>query len=146
MIESIEYWHWLALGFGLLVLEMLLPTEFILLWVGVAAVVVGALSWLFPGIGWRVEFILWGVLSVAAVLAWRKYRPLSFESERPTLNRRGASYVGRVFTLSEPMRNGIGKLRVDDSQWRISGPDAPAGTQVRVVAAEGATLRVEKVN
>lgn len=144
-LENIEYWHWLVLGFGLLVLEMFLSTEFILLWVGVAAVVVGVLAWLLPGIGWEIEFVLWGVLSVLAVLAWRKYKPLAFESEKPTLNRRGQSYVGRVFTLTEAVINGVGKLRVDDSQWRITGPDAPAGTQVRVTAADGSTLRVEKV-
>lgn len=143
---TIEFWHWLALGFGLLALEMFLPTGFILLWVGVGAVIVGAIAWLVPGMGWEAEFILWGVLSVASVLAWRKFRPLSFESERPTLNRRGHSYVGRTFTLGEPIINGVGKLRVDDSQWRVSGPDAPAGARVRVIAAEGGALMVERLD
>ena len=40
--------------------------------------------------------------------------------------------------------NGVGKLHVDDSQWRISGADAEAGTQVKVVAVDGATLKVER--
>ncbi|SFF23318.1 hypothetical protein SAMN04488120_10176 [Fontimonas thermophila] len=143
---SIQYWHWLVLGFGLLALEMFLPTGFILLWIGIAAVAVGAASWLLPGMGWEMAFVLWGVLSVVAVLAWRRLKPLSFESDKPMLNRRGQSYVGRVFTLTEPVVNGVGKLRVDDTQWRITGPDAPAGTQVRVVAADGTTLRVEKAD
>jgi inner membrane protein len=122
---TIEFWHWLALGFGLLVLEMFLPTGFILLWMGIGAVVVGGITWVVPGMGWAAEFVLWGVLSVLAVLAWRRFRP---------------------FTLHEPMVNGVGKLRVDDSQWRIAGVDAPAGTQVRVVAVDGATLKVERVD
>ncbi|MEC9357395.1 MAG: NfeD family protein [Pseudomonadota bacterium] len=142
---TFEFWHWLALGFALLVLEMLLPTEFILLWVGAAAIVVGGVSWLAPALDWTLAFVLWGVLSVAAVLAWRKLKPLSFVSERPTLNRRGESYVGRVFTLDEPIVNGVGKLRVDDSHWRVSGPECAAGDTVRVVAADGATLRIEKL-
>ncbi|HCZ49396.1 MAG TPA: hypothetical protein DCZ11_10355 [Gammaproteobacteria bacterium] len=136
----------MALGFGLLVLEMFLPTGFIFLWVGAAAVVVGALAWIVPGLGWEAEFILWGALSVAAVLVWRKLKPMSFECEQPSLNRRGHSYVGRTFTLNEPMVNGVGKLRVDDSQWRIIGLDAPAGTRVRVVETDGATLKVEKLD
>ena len=99
-MEALEYWHWLALGFGLLVLEMLLPTGFILLWVGIAAVIVGLLSWMIPSMGWQPEFVLWGVLSVVTVLAWRRFRPLPAQTgEQPTLNRRGASYVGREFTL-----------------------------------------------
>ncbi|HEY1153047.1 MAG TPA: NfeD family protein, partial [Pseudolabrys sp.] len=68
------------------------------------------------------------------------------QSDAPTLNRRGASYVGRQFTLAEPIVNGVGRLRVDDSQWRISGIDAPAGVTVRVVRADGATLHVERVD
>lgn len=143
---NIEYWHWLALGFGLLVLEMILPTEFILLWVGAAAIVTGGLAWLLPAFGWPFEFVLWGLLSVAAVLAWRKFKPLSFVSERPTLNRRGESYVGRVFTLDEPIVNGVGKLRVDDSQWRISGPDTEAGARVKVVSVDGVLLHVEQTD
>ncbi|MES0875206.1 NfeD family protein [Sinimarinibacterium thermocellulolyticum] len=143
---TIEFWHWLALGFGLLALEMFLPTGFILLWLGVGAITVGGIAWIVPGMGWAVEFVLWGALSVIAVLAWRKFKPLSFESERPTLNRRGHAYVGRTFTLGEPMVNGVGKLRIDDSQWRIVGSDAPAGTRVRVVEVEGTTLKVEKLD
>lgn len=137
------YWYWLLLGFGLLILEMLLPTGFILLWVGVAAVAVGVLAWLIAPMGGEVEFVLWGVLSVVAVLAWRKFKPVATDNDQPMLNRRGQSFVGRSFTLAEPIINGVGKLRVDDSQWRISGPDAPAGTQVRVVEIDGTTLKVE---
>lgn len=137
------YWYWLLLGFGLLILEMLLPTGFILLWVGVAAVVVGAMAWLIPPMGGEVEFVLWGLLSVIAVLAWRKFKPVATDNDRPMLNQRGQSFVGRRFTLAEPIVNGVGKLRVDDSQWRISGADAPAGTQVRVVEIDGTTLKVE---
>jgi inner membrane protein len=145
-MAAIEFWHWLALGFGLLVLEMFLPTGFILLWLGVGAVVVGGITWVVPGMGWALEFVLWGVLSVLAILAWRHFKPMSFESEQPSLNRRGHSYVGRTFTLNEPMVNGVGKLRVDDSQWRVAGVDAPAGTQVRVIAVDGATLKVERLD
>ena len=63
--------------------------------------------------------------------------------DQPTLNRRADSYVGRQFTLTQPVIDGVGSLHVDDSQWRISGPDLPAGSRVRVVAADGVTLRVE---
>lgn len=143
---QIAYWYWFILGFALLVLEMILPTEFVLLWVGVAAVAVGGLAWLAPTLAWPVEVALWGVLSVAFILVWRHFKPLSFVSDQPTLNRRGESYIGRRFTLEVPIVDGVGMLRVDDSRWRVTGPDQlPAGTQVRVVAADGATLRVEAV-
>ena len=60
------------------------------------------------------------------------------------LNRRGHALVGRVFTLETPIVEGSGRIRVDDSSWRVTGPSAPAGAQVRVVRADGATLVVEQ--
>jgi membrane protein implicated in regulation of membrane protease activity len=59
------------------------------------------------------------------------------------LNRRGEQYVGRLFTLQEAVVNGVGKLQVDDTTWRISGVDLPAGRKVRVAGVDGTTLRVE---
>jgi len=141
---DILYWHWWILGLVLLVAEMLLPTGFFLIWIGAAAILVGAVSWLVPALGWEAEMILFGALSVASFFVWRKFRPFNLASDQPSLNRRGHSYVGRTFTLETPIVNGVGKLHVDDSQWRISGADVPAGTQVRVVAADGSTLRVER--
>lgn len=143
---EIAWWFWWVLGFGLLILEMLLPTGFILLWVGAAAVAVGALAWLAPALNSEIGLVLWAALSGLALFAWRRYKPVATDNDKPMLNRRGQSYVGRVFTLAEPVSNGVGKLRVDDSQWRITGPDVPAGTRVRVVEVDGTTLNVEKAD
>lgn len=140
---EILFWHWWVLGIGLLVAEMLLPTGFFLIWIGVAAVVVGAAAWVAPGLPWEAQLVLFGVLSVASFFAWRRFRPGHGPSDQPTLNRRGHSYVGRTFTLGAPIVNGVGKLHVDDSQWRITGPDAAAGAKVKVVAADGNTLQVQ---
>lgn len=137
------YWHWWAVGLVLLVAEMLLPTGFVLLWIGAAAVLTGVLSWLLP-MSWQLELVLFSVLALSSFFLWKRFRRPPMESDRPTLNRRGQSYVDRSFTLSEPIVNGVGKLRVDDSQWRITGPDVPAGTQVRVTRADGSTLHVER--
>ena len=141
---DILYWHWWVLGLLLLVAEMLSPTGFFLLWIGAAAILVGGLAWAVPSTGWEVQVVLFGVLSVASFFAWRHFRAAPAVTDQPALNRRGHSYVGRTFTLTAPIVNGVGKLHVDDSQWRITGSDAEAGTQVRVVAADGNTLKVER--
>ena len=140
---DIVFWHWWVLGFGLFVAEMLLPTGFVLIWVGAAALIVGALAWLIPTLSWELQAVLFGVGSLVSFFLWKKFRPAIPASGQPSLNRRGESYVGRVFTLDEPIVNGVGKLRVDDSQWRIAGPDVAAGSTVRVINVEGATLGVE---
>lgn len=62
----IEPWHWLVLGFVLLIVEMFVPT-FASLWFGAAAIIVAALTWLLP-IGFSLQIVIWLVLS--AVFWW----------------------------------------------------------------------------
>lgn len=141
---QLVYWHWWVAGLVLLTLEALAPGA-IFLWIGVSALAVGGMVFVAPGTDWKLQCTVFAVLSIVTVVAWRKLRPQP-ASDRPALNRRGESYVGRQFTLEQPIVNGTGKLRVDDSQWRIAGPDLPAGARVRVTSADGATLHVEALS
>lgn len=140
---TIQFWHWWIVGLMLLALEAFMPGAFFL-WIGVSAMVVGTLLWLLPSLAGFWQIIMFAVLSIGSVLAWRRLRPHRPEAAAETrLNERGRLYEGRSFTLDSAIINGIGNLRVDDSQWRIAGPDLPAGARVRVLSVEGATLRVE---
>ena len=90
------------------------------------------------------QLVLFGVLSIVAIIAWRKYREVHPpESDQPLLNQRGQQYVGRLFTLDHPIVNGVGKVEVDDSTWRVKGPNLPAGTHVRVTGVDGVVFIVE---
>ncbi len=136
------FWQWWILGLVLVIVEVFAPGAF-LIWIGIAAGVVGLMVLLLPGFPWQFQVLTFGVLSVAIVLLWRRYlQAHPVHSEAPTLNRRGEQYVGRVFTLDEPIINGIGKLRVDDSIWRITGADCPAQSKVVVTGVDGVVLRV----
>lgn len=136
------FWQWWILGLVLVIVEVFAPGAF-LIWIGIAAGVVGLLVLLLPGFPWQFQVLTFGVLSVAIVLLWRRYlQAHPVHSEAPTLNRRGEQYVGRVFTLDEPIINGIGKLRVDDSIWRITGVDCPAQSKVVITGVDGVVLRV----
>jgi inner membrane protein len=143
LIENLGPWSWVILGLVLMGLELVAPGAF-LLWFGLAAVLTGLIDWAF-GLSWQMAALVFAVLSVGAVLIGRavtRDRDAA-DGGRPALNRRGQSLVGHVFTLDSPIVGGSGRIRVDDSSWRIVGPDAPAGAAVRVVRVEGATLVVE---
>lgn len=141
-MNELVYWHWLLLGLTLLVLETLIPANLVFLWMGISALAVGGIAWVADS-SWQLELVLFGVLSILSFFLHFRLRKKPDPSTEPTLNRRGHSYLGRTFTLGEPIINGIGKLRVDDSQWRIAGPDLPVGSTVKVVSVNGATLNVE---
>lgn len=141
-MDEMVFWHWWVLGFGLLIAEILLPGAFCL-WLGLAALATGAAAWLIPDLHWQTELVIFGVLSVVAVALWFRFRPMSKDAPDNGLNQRGRNYLGQVFVLVEPISEGVGKARVEDTVWRVVGPELPAGAKVRVTGVEGATLRVE---
>lgn len=145
-LDSILFWHWWILAGMLLILELTSPV-FFFLWLGFSAAAVGFLLLVFPAIPVEAQLVLFGILSVVAVLAWRKYREVHPPvSDQPLLNQRGQQYAGRIFTLDQPIINGDGKVEVDDSTWRVKGPDLPAGTTVRVVGVDGVIFVVESAD
>jgi membrane protein implicated in regulation of membrane protease activity len=142
-LQAVDFWHWWVLAVVLLILEVFSPGAFFL-WMAIAAGIVGLLVLLSPGMFWEYQVLVFAVMSVASIVFWRMYfKQQPLESDHPSLNRRAEQYVGRVFTLQEPVVNGNGKIRVDDSTWKILGNDCPAGTRVRVTGSEGVILRVE---
>jgi membrane protein implicated in regulation of membrane protease activity len=140
------FWHWWILAGLLLIVELTAPS-FFFLWLGIAAVAVGLILLVFPAIPLETQLVLFGIASVVAVLAWRKYRETRpITTDQPNLNRRGNQYIGRIFSLSEPIINGVGKVTVDDSTWKVKGPDLPAGTHIKVLGVEGVVFEVESAD
>ncbi|HEX2510826.1 MAG TPA: NfeD family protein [Microvirga sp.] len=140
-IIGLDAWAWIILGVVLIGLELAAPGVF-LLWLGLAAVATGLVDGM-AGLSWQASTLLFAALSVVAVLVGRALSRPDVSRETSSLNRRGAALVGRIFVLEAPITAGEGRIRVDDSSWRVTGPDQPAGASVRVVRVEGATLMVE---
>ena len=141
-------WAWLLLGLVLLGLELVIPGVF-LMWLGLAALVVGGLSVLpFADVAWwpwQAQALAFTALSVLfAMVGHRLLRSQMHVtvSEAP-INERTAQLVGRTATLIDPIENGIGRIRLGDTVWRVSGPPLEAGRQVRVAGAHAETLVVE---
>lgn len=140
-IASNGAWSWIVAGLILLALELVVPGG-VLIWLGAAALVTGLTVLLVP-IYWPLQFVIFGVLALAAIWAWLRLRGQGKPSDRPFLNDRAQRFVGQVAVLNEPIEGGSGRLALDDTTWRITGPDLAAGVRVRIVEANGAVLRVE---
>lgn len=139
------HWHWILVGVVFITVEAFVPGAFFL-GMGVSALIVGGALWMVPGMDWKLQLFAFAVLSVVSIVLGRKLlRHKPIESDQPLLNQRGAQYVGRIFDLSEPIENGSGKITVDDSTWKVRGPDCPVGSRVKVNGVEGVVLRVELV-
>lgn len=140
-----NHWHWWVIALILVGVELTAPGVF-LVWFGLGAAVTGAALYFAPELGWKTQVVTFScasAVSIGAVLAYRKHRPV--ETDEPHLNRRGERYIGRTAVVAEDIKGGVGTVRIEDTQWRAEGPDVPAGTTVRIVDVKGTTVIVERI-
>ncbi|WP_223808561.1 NfeD family protein [Psychrobacter sp. YGAH215] len=150
MLWMLEPWHWLVLGFVLLIIEMFVPT-FASLWFGGAAIIVAALAWLLP-ISVSLQIIIWLVLSAIFLLAWFKFiRPLSVDRTKAGL---GGSVIigetGMIIVAPQLERAGVVRFSVPivgAAEWmcRTSGEQVAVGDRVIVTDIVGNELIVSSM-
>lgn len=145
IVTELGPWNWVAFGLVLLVLEIAIPGVF-LLWFGLAAIVIGVLTVMFANAAfwpWEAQILVFLILALVLAYYGKRMMDKGDETDEPLLNQRSAQLVGRTATLSEPIAEGRGRIKLDDTTWRIKGPDLPAGTRVKVTSVDGNDLAVE---
>jgi membrane protein implicated in regulation of membrane protease activity len=136
-------WAWIVAGLILLGLELLAPGS-VFLWFGVAAILTGVVSF-FGLVTWQIQLLIFVVLAVGlAVVGRRMFARETAPGDQPFLNDRAARLVGKTYVLEQPIVDGKGKIRIDESNWRVTGPNLPSGSKVMIAGADGAVLAVVK--
>ncbi len=131
---------WGTLAIVLAGAELLAPGVF-LIWLAIAAGLTALVELVLPMNG-AFQMLVFSVLSALTVSAgrlWYLARPAATD---PMLNDRTARLVGRTVLVSEAIVHGEGRVKVDDSSWPATGPDAPVGARMTVEDVDGATLVV----
>lgn len=139
-----DYWVWIVAGLGLIFLEILTP-GFYFLWIGLAAVVVGAINYFVPNLDFIWSGTIFAVLSMVFCYFGKVslYKKITSEASS-TLNRRGEQYMGSIVVLEEAIINGRGKAKVGDSLWSVkSSEDKKKGESVKIVGIDGTVFIVE---
>jgi len=143
-LTTLGVWNWFIAAGIFFVIELIAPGTF-MLWLGLSALAVGIVSQ-FVVWSWQYQLIAFAVFAVASIPLWRRVaRGVEKPVDQPFLNRRADAFIGREFTLEKPIVSGNGTVRIDDSIWRLAGPDCAAGSRVKVVRADSATLVVEQI-
>ena len=139
----IDSYGWWLLALGLIAAELIAPGYF-LLWIGLAAAIMGMVMLVFPGLSFLAQAILFALLAVGVCFVYWKYiRPAAeLRDDQPLLNRKGDRMIGRRVLVVDAITNGRGKVKVGDSVWMVEGSDCPVDTAVRVIAVNGTTLQV----
>jgi inner membrane protein len=146
MLAGFGPWTWLTLGAALLAIEVIISGTIVLWWLGLSAILVGLIG-LVIDLAWQLELIAFALLTLVSALAWWSLGGRAKASvDRSFLNRRTEAFIGRVFTVETAITNGRGTVRIDDTVWRVSGPDCPAGSRVKVARVDGPLLMVETID
>jgi len=142
--DLFNQYGWWTLGMLLLVAEILLPGIW-LMWFGIAALLTGVVTLLFPALGWQALAAIFALFSVVLVFGLRPLisRLLDRETDRPNLNRRLHSLIGQTAQLTRPLENGHGEVKIGDTLWRVTGPDLPEGSRVRVISVDEQSMALK---
>lgn len=144
LLQSVNYWHWLAFGLVLLACE-LLGTAGYLLWLGLSAMVVGVLMTFLP-LSWQLQWVAFGVFSLATTWLWwrRQYQSDSQSDANRQLNQKSKQLIGQTLRLDVDFPAGKGRIKVGDSTWSaLSYQDLSSGQLVKVTEVNGITLTIE---
>ena len=80
MFVTLGTWNWLIFGFILMAFELMAPGVF-LFWLGLAALLVGMLSFAINP-SWQAQLLMFAVFAAAAVPAWRYFAKSASSSLR----------------------------------------------------------------
>ena len=143
---EMQWWIWLVFGIALMLLELVLPTFFIL-WFGIGAVLVSLVSLAAPSLQLDMQGLLWVLFSSLTTALWFKV----FRRKQPDVRWTADSVIGEVGLLTSSVSQfQKGRVRfqkpiLGNEEWTcIANADIAAGERVRIVAIEGNTVRVAK--
>ena len=136
-------WCWLIAGTLFISLEILLP-EVYLLWLGLAALSVASITF-FISIDLPQQVIVFTLSSLVLIILSRRLLKREKKSDYKNsdhLNERMQSYIGREVTLTSPIINGKGRIKIDDTLWIVTGPELAAGELCIITEAHDMVFKV----
>ena len=143
---NVAYWHWIVAGLLLAGLEIFVPS-FVILWFGVAAILVGILMVMIT-MGFTAQLLIWGILSVLLLVLWHKLvSPRMHNKTLAGMSRE--AIIGQVGTVMEySSARARGNLRfpaplLGNDEWEfIYEGQLQAGDRVVVTEVSGNALIV----
>jgi len=139
----IAWWYWICLGLFLLLFEAITPGGFFLLFIGIAAIIVGILA-LSVYTAW-IQITLFAVLSAVLIVTLRnpmvkRVRKTTREADQPEL-------IGETARAVEMIGAGKdGKIELRGSIWHARNSDSsdlPENAACTITAREGIHLVVK---
>ena len=144
----IEWWHWVLGGLGLVLLELALPSFFVI-WFGLGALLVGLSMLALPTLSLTAQIALWITTSVMMVVLW--FSVFKRSQHKTLIGTAAGEVIGEVGLLVSavaPFQRGKVRFQrplLGAEEWVCMAETAiTAGERVRVVSVEGNFIKVAK--
>lgn len=144
----IEWWHWVLGGLGLVLLELAVPSFFVI-WFGLGALLVGLALLTIPTLSLTAQIAAWIVASVVMVVLW--FRVFKRSQHKTLIGTAAGEVIGEVGLLGSavaPFQRGKVRFQrpvLGAEEWVCMAESAiTAGERVRVVSVEGSFVKVAK--
>lgn len=146
-LQGMNIWRWLIVAALFFIAELATGTTY-LLWIAVAAMLVGVATILPIPTPWEIQFVAFAVFSVTLIAFGRQViKPGWLKSDAPTLNDPASQMKGEVGVAVEAFAGPYGRVKIGDTEWRalqVDGDTLAGGDRVEIVEVDGATLKVRK--
>lgn len=140
-IQSINYIHWFILGLALLIIEIFIFSN-ILLWLALAAMIIGFLSISLISSFSFVAFSLFIILTIILSIISDCLPPKTIDDK---INKKAQQYIGKSFTIVAVTENG-GNIKIGKALWQVKGCEISIGQEVTITDIEGLTFIVKAKN
>ena len=139
LLENLNYLHWLVFGLALVIVELILWSMF-LLWIGVSAITISIVIYLYPEVSAGLQALSFVLLSLVSIFLAKKYFPVKTIDDELSINAK--NHIGKECTVVS-IENNIIKVRLGESLWFAKGCEMSVGQKVRIVDTDLSTLIVE---
>ena len=142
---NMQWWHWIVIGFALCICELFVPA-FVLLWLGIAALLLGVLLLLFP-LSLTAQLLTWAVLSTLLVFLWLRVFRSKDKTTRVGTSDAALGEMGLLVRDVMPFQPGeilFQRPLMGSDRWVcVSDVKLSGGSRARVISVEGHSLKVE---
>lgn len=143
---EIAWWHWIAGGLLLVLLELAIPSFFIV-WFGLGALLVGVFMLLLT-LSLAAQLAVWAITSGAMVFLWMRYFKNPDRTKSGIAKEAFLGETGMIIREVTPLQKGqirFQKPILGSDTWPIIADETiPAGERAHIVDVMGQTLKVAK--
>ncbi|MDR0700888.1 MAG: NfeD family protein [Azoarcus sp.] len=144
----LEWWVWIVGGIALVLLELAIPSFFVI-WFGLGALLVGLLLLIVPGLPLSGQLLLWAAASSAMTLLWFRYfKRFTNQTRIGTADGDVIGEIGLLVHAVAPFTRGKVRFQrpiLGAEEWPCAADaEIDAGARVKIVSVEGSFVKVER--